>query len=138
MAVAPINQVARVIEYAVQVIPSDKILMGIPNYGYDWLLPFEQGVTKATSIGNDYAVQVAFNNNAEIKYDNTSQTPYFNYWDKQKREHVVWFEDVRSIKAKLDLLKENNLLGAGYWNIMRSFVPNWSLTNAMFNIRKII
>lgn len=138
MAVAPINQVRRVIEYAVKEIPTDKIIMGIPNYGYNWLLPYEQGISQAISIGNDFAVTVAFNNNADIQFDDTAQTPFFNYWDRQRREHVVWFEDVRSIKAKLDLLKENNLLGAGYWNIMRSFIPNWALTNAMFDIKKII
>lgn len=138
MAVAPLNQVRKVIEYAVTEIPSNKILMGIPVYGYNWLLPYIQGVSQATSIGNDFAATIAFNNKAVIKYDDTAQSPYFNYWDRQGREHVVWFEDVRSIKSKLELLKENNLLGAGYWSIMRPFIPNWTLTNAMFNIKKII
>ncbi len=138
MAVAPLNQVRKVIEYAVTEIPSNKILMGIPVYGYNWLLPYIQGVSQATSIGNDFAATIAFNNKAVIKYDDTAQSPYFNYWDRQGREHVVWFEDVRSVKAKLELLKEHNLLGAGYWSIMRPFIPNWTLTNAMFNIKKII
>jgi spore germination protein len=33
MAIAPINQVKRVLDYAVTAIPSEKILMGMPNYG---------------------------------------------------------------------------------------------------------
>ena len=57
MAVAPINKVRQVVEYAVTQIPRDKIDLGIPNYGYDWPLPFEKGVTKASTIGNVQAVQ---------------------------------------------------------------------------------
>ena len=41
MAVAPIDQVRRVVEYALTRIPREKISLGIPNYGYDWALPFE-------------------------------------------------------------------------------------------------
>lgn len=54
MAVASINQIRKVLEYAITEIPKEKILMGIPNYSYDWQLPFESGVSKATSIGNQF------------------------------------------------------------------------------------
>ena len=47
MAVAPLNMVRRVVEYAVSEIPAEKILLGIPNYGYDWPLPYERGTTRA-------------------------------------------------------------------------------------------
>ena len=40
MAVSPLNQVRRVLNYAVTAIPPEKILMGMPNYGYDWMLPY--------------------------------------------------------------------------------------------------
>ena len=48
--------------------------------------------------------------------------------------HEVWFEDARSIQAKLDLIEEYGLRGAGYWNFMRPFVANFSLLNARFQI----
>ena len=47
LAVAPIPNVRRVLDYAVTVIPREKIYLGIPNYGYDWPLPFVQGETRA-------------------------------------------------------------------------------------------
>ena len=52
MAVAPLPNVRRVVEYALTEIPAEKILLGIPNYGYDWTLPFVQGESRATSISN--------------------------------------------------------------------------------------
>lgn len=79
MAVAPINKVRQVIEYAVTEIPSAKIDMGIPNYGYDWPLPYEKGVTRARTIGNIEAVNIAVRYGAVIQYDEIAQTPYFNY-----------------------------------------------------------
>ncbi len=60
MAVAPIQSVRRVLDYAVSVIPRKKIDMGIPNYAYDWPLPYERGVTEAETIGNVEAVRRAF------------------------------------------------------------------------------
>ena len=66
MAVAPLNKVREVVEYAVTEIPAYKISMGIPNYGYDWPLPYERGVTKARTIGNVEAVQIAIENSAVI------------------------------------------------------------------------
>ena len=41
--------------------------------------------------------------------------------------HEVWFEDVRSIEAKLQLAQEKGLMGVGYWNLMRPFRANWLL-----------
>ena len=52
MAVAPLNMVRRVVEYAVSAIPVEKISLGIPNYGYEWPLPYVRGTTKAQSISN--------------------------------------------------------------------------------------
>lgn len=138
MAVAPVNRVREVVEYAVTEIPVNKILMGIPNYGYDWTLPFEQGISRATSIGNQYAVQLAARYGAEIQFDALAQSPYFNYWDSSGAKHVVWFEDVRSIQAKYGLVTEFDLRGVGYWNVMRPFVQNWSYLAADFDIAKIV
>lgn len=133
MAVAPINMVRRVVEYAVSEIPPEKISLGIPNYGYDWPLPYERGVTKAATINNLEAIQIAIDHGAEIRFDETAQSPYFRYW-QYGIEHEVWFEDVRSMKAKFDLIKEYGLSGAGYWQLMNFFRANWLLLEDTFEI----
>lgn len=131
MAVAPINNVRRVVEYALTRIPNEKINLGIPNYGYDWPLPYEKGVTRATTIGNIEAVTIAADNGAEIQFDETAMTPFFNY-TKNGEAHEVWFEDVRSMQAKFNLVEEYELLGMGYWQIMRLFRANWLLAADRF------
>lgn len=135
MAVAPLPNVRRVVEYALTEIAAQKLWLGIPNYGYDWPLPFVQGESKAASISNQYAVQLALRYNAAIQFDWTAQSPWFRYWDEQGREHEVWFEDARSIQAKLALIPEYGLYGAGYWNLMRPFPQNWVVLSSEYNIR---
>lgn len=135
MAVAPINQVRRVVEYAVSEIPAEKIDLGIPNYGYDWPLPYERGVTKAATINNVQAIRIAVENGAEIFFDDKSQSPYFTYV-RDGIEHEVWFEDVRSLRAKFGLIDEYNLRGCGYWTIMQWFRANWMLLENDFFIVK--
>ena len=124
MAVAPVPNVRRVLDYAVSVIPNDKIYMGIPNYAYDWPLPFERNVTEAETIGNVEAVRRAYQYRTEILYDETARAPYY-YYTKDGIQHVVWFEDVRSIREKYNLVAEYGFRGAGYWNLMREFRANW-------------
>lgn len=133
MAVAPLNKVRQVVEYALTEIPPEKIHLGIPNYGYDWPLPYAQGITVATTIGNVEAVQIAVQNNAVIQFDETAQSPYFRYV-QSGMEHEVWFEDVRSISAKFDLIKEYGLSGADYWQLMRWWRANWLLFHDRFRV----
>lgn len=135
MAVAPINKVRQVLDYAVTEIPSERINMGIPNYGYDWPLPYERGVTKAKTIGNIEAVQIAIQYGARILYDEVSQAPFFHYTDNGV-EHEVWFEDARSLQAKMELVEEYNLRGISYWQIMQLFRVNWLLVENNFMVVK--
>lgn len=137
MAVAPLNAVRRILDYAVTAIPRDKILMGIPNYGYDWTLPYQQG-TAARSLSNVGAVDLAARVGAAIKYDPVAQSPYFNYYDENKRQHVVWFEDARSVRAKLQLVNEYRLNGVSYWTIMRYFPQNWLVLRALYDVSKVL
>lgn len=131
MAVAPIDQIRKVVEYAVTEIPNEKINLGIPNYGYDWPLPYVKGETKAKTIGNVEAVRLAIENGVSIQYDEQAQSPFFHYYENNV-QHEVWFEDVRSMQAKFNLIKEFNLKGAGYWQIMQLFRANWLLLRENF------
>ncbi|WP_099469317.1 glycosyl hydrolase family 18 protein [Konateibacter massiliensis] len=137
MAVAPLDQVRRVVEYAITEIDVNKIMLGIPNYAYDWKLPYVRGESEAVIIGNTEAIDIAARYNAVIEFDTTAMTPFFYYFDEAGVQHVVWFEDARSIEAKLRLIQEYNLLGGGYWNLMRKFQANWSVLNSLYIIDKL-
>lgn len=136
MAVAPLNKVRQVVEYAVTEILPSKISLGIPNYGYDWPLPFIQDQTAAKTIGNIEAVRIAIHYGAEIQFDEIARSPFFHYFDEIGVEHEVWFEDVRSLQGKFDLIDEFFLRGPGYWQIMQLFRVNWLLLAERFRVKK--
>ena len=130
-AVAPLDQVRRVVDYALTEIPAEKISLGLANYGYDWPLPFVQGRTAARTLGLVEAVELAKLVGAEIQYDETAQSPWFEYTNSGIR-HVVWFEDLRSWQAKFDLIKEKGLTGMGIWQIMRLYRAGMALIEENF------
>ena len=134
MAVAPLPNVQQVVEYALTEIPAEKLWLGIPNYGYDWTLPFVQGESRARSLSSQEAVALAIRYSAEIQYSAQAQSPFFYYTDEGAAAHVVWFEDARSIRAKLALVPRYGLSGVGYWNLMRAFPQNWRVLNALYDI----
>ena len=138
MAVAPLPQVRAVLDYAVTEIAPARIFLGVPLYGYDWPLPFVQGDTRAQSISPVQAVEQAVRVGAEIFYDETAQAPYYAYTDPAGREHIVWFEDARSIEAKLRLVDEYGLQGVGYWSLMRPFPQNWAVLSALYDIEALL
>ncbi len=137
MAVAPINSVERVVEYGVSEIPPQKILLGVPMYGYDWRLPFVRGETVGISLSPQQALERASRVGAEIMYDEQAQAPYY-YYGENGREHVVWFEDASSVAAKMDLVRKYDLAGGGFWNINRYFPQCWGVVNYQFGIGKIV
>ncbi len=138
MAVAPLNEVVKVVSYALSVMPPQKIIMGMPLYGYDWTLPYVQGAKWAPTVSSKAAVNLANQYGANIKYDAESQSPYFNYYDKEGREHVVWFEDARSVQAKFNIVKTFHLRGVSYWVLGVPFPQNWYALHANFTIKKLV
>ncbi|MEN1966493.1 glycoside hydrolase family 18 protein [Lentibacillus sp. N15] len=137
LAVSPINEVRKVVDFAISVMPADKILLGQNLYGYDWTLPYEQGGEAARAVSPQQAITIARENNAAIQYDSQAQAPFFHYTDTEGNRHEVWFEDARSIQAKFDLIKELGLRGISYWKLGLSFPQNWLLLQDNFAIRKV-
>lgn len=137
MAVSPIDKVEEVVRFGVSQINPQKILMGIPLYGYDWSLPYMRGNTVAKSLSPQQALEIASENNVIIEYDEVSQAPYF-YYAKDGKSHIVWFEDADSAVAKLNLTDKYNLVGASYWNITKDFPQNWLVLISLFKVVKIL
>ena len=137
MAVSPINKMREVLSYALTEIAPGKIFLGIPNYAYDWTLPYIRGESKALKVSNSEAVDLAVSRGAEIQFDETAQTPYF-YYSSEGKDHVVWFDDARSLERKISLAAENGSVGVGYWNFMYYYPQNWLVLNSLYDIKKVL
>ncbi|OIJ18989.1 spore gernimation protein [Anaerobacillus alkalidiazotrophicus] len=137
MPVSPIGPVREVLEYALTEMPGEKIMMGQNLYGYDWTLPYVPGGEYARALSPQAAIELARDRNVSIEYDYVAQAPFFEYVDDEGNEHIVWFEDARSIQAKFNLLKELGLRGVSYWKLGLPFPQNWLLIEENFQVRKL-
>ena len=129
------------LDYAVTMIPPEKIYVGLPIIGYDWQLPYEIGVSRANSISTDSAIALAYEVGATIEYDETSQAPFFRYVDNSfgvPKQHIVWFKDARSINAIVNLVPDYGFQGIGIWNIMNFFPQMWLVINSQYEIETVL
>lgn len=125
--VAPINWVQSVMAYAVSQFGPGKVLMGIPFYGYDWNL--SQG---GQAHGDTYPdlMSAITQNNGVVGYDTTYQEPYADYVANGNR-HRVWFENPRSLSAKLKVMTNNNIAGFAIWRMGQENPDFWPVLNGL-------
>lgn len=109
--IAPVAWVEEVLAYALRAVPADKIALGLGSYGYDWT---PQGGTDL--MGAD-AASLARQQGVAIQWDAESQAPWFGYTDASGTAHTVWFEDARSIAAKVDVARRLGLTRVFVWRL---------------------
>lgn len=120
--VASIGWVERVIRYALSVgVPPEKIVLGIPAYGYDWP---RRG--QGRSVTYSEAMELASRHGVRIQWDETAKVPYFMYGDGRR----VYFENRSSISHKLKLVKEYGLSGISLWRLGQEDPGVWSVIRA--------
>jgi spore germination protein len=107
--VAPITWVREVLDYAKTQIPAEKIVLGIPVAGFDWVDGVGEPVSWLQCFGRTRAYHAA------LQYDRLSQSPSFRYTDEQGRAHEVWFENAESTTAKLEAAKAAGVRGVYLW-----------------------
>lgn len=134
MAVAPIDEVEKVIRYAITEIDPLKINLGIPTYGYDFIVPYKKG-NKARSLSYEGALETARKKNVSIHFDEKTQSPYFTYYEIDNK-HEVHFEDARSIGAKINLALSYGLGGISFWTLRSAFIPMWTVINETIDVIK--
>ncbi|HOV79726.1 MAG TPA: glycosyl hydrolase family 18 protein [Bacillota bacterium] len=120
--IASTGFVRDVLDYAITVIPREKIRLGMAVYGRDWSastelpreLSYEEAVARAERFG------------AEIRFDDGAQESTYTY-EENGVEHVVWFEEARSFAARLDLALQMGIPGIGVWRLGLEDPRIWQL-----------
>ncbi len=117
--VAPITWVREVLDYAKTQIPEEKIVLGIPVAGFDWVVGSEVNGDRVEGKGEPVSWLQCFGRTrayqATLQYDRLSQSPSFRYTDEQGRPHEVWFENAESMTAKLEAAKSAGIRGVYLW-----------------------
>ncbi len=135
-AISPIDRIREMLSLLTAVVNPRGILLGFTNYGYDWTLPFVQGVP-AQMISHTEAAERARRTRAAVQYNEIVQAPHYNYTNVSGSYHEVWYEDARSIRAKLELVNAFDLAGVSIWTIMNSFPAVLETIRELYTVFKV-
>lgn len=114
-----------VIRYSVKVIPRDRILLGVPAYGFDW----SDNDKKPAYLSFQKAIATAKAKNVVPEIDETFKAPHFNY-QVNNENHQVWFENSISSKYKIELAQRNGLQGIAIWRLGMEDPGVWNYISA--------
>jgi spore germination protein len=130
--VAPLAWIQEVTSYATSMIPANKVIIGLGNYGYDWVAPADQeGSWIGTGISQERAMALLEDRKAtllrmtgidERGYD-IGSIPSFTYVDDSGAQHAVWFEDQQSMSDKLKIISQFPVKGVIFWSVGLGAVP---------------
>jgi cellulose synthase/poly-beta-1,6-N-acetylglucosamine synthase-like glycosyltransferase/peptidoglycan/xylan/chitin deacetylase (PgdA/CDA1 family)/spore germination protein YaaH len=85
------------LEAAKKVIPQDKLISAIGNYGYDFVRRPKRGPIPPGARDSTVTVQEAWlaarDSEADVDFDGDSENPHVSYLDENNLQHDVWFLD---------------------------------------------
>jgi len=115
--IAPLDWLDKVATYAESAIPRDKILIGLPLYGYDWTGTTGRGVTY------NQAMQTAQSQGAAITHDANGEATY------SYNGHTVYFQDATSYARKVEMLKQKHpaIGGFAHWALGQEDPAVWNV-----------
>ncbi len=124
-AIAPIDWVSTVVEYAKTRIPASKILLGVPAYGYDWDLTAGTDGPPAASLRYDQAVALKQRAGASSGYDTKQEAAWVRYTAGDGHQHEAWYETVDSLHAKFNVMLDEGLGGFAMWRLGQEDPSDW-------------
>ncbi|MBW3604812.1 MAG: hypothetical protein KY460_07870 [Actinobacteria bacterium] len=109
--IAPLPWVSDVIAYTLRHVPAHKVILGIGLFGYDW-----GGGPVADDLQLTHADTRIAMTGRTPRFDERSASPYLRY-QRSGVDHELWYENARSVAAKLALVERHDLGGAFFWRL---------------------
>jgi len=85
------------LKFIKSVIPQEKIICAIANYGYDWVQKPQKGKLPEGEHDSSVSVQEAWlaarDSDQDVSFDDDALNPHFTYLDERSVRHDVWFLD---------------------------------------------
>ncbi|HET7176147.1 MAG TPA: glycosyl hydrolase family 18 protein [Gammaproteobacteria bacterium] len=114
------------LKYAATQIPADKVLLGLPAYGYD----YDTTAGTGTSVAWKDIPALLQSTGATAQWDGTTNSPFFDYTDSKGDTHEVWYEDTRSIQLKSSYAVSLGLEGVSMWALGDEDASFWTAVEA--------
>jgi peptidoglycan-N-acetylglucosamine deacetylase len=129
--IAPQDWFVRNIENMVKLVPADKLIMGIANYGYDWPAPSKRvRHPAAQAVTFQQAVVTAVESEADIVFDSDSLNPHYSYEDEYNQVHNVWLLDGVTAYNQLRAAERAGVRGTAVWRLGMEDPSLWHILDA--------
>jgi cellulose synthase/poly-beta-1,6-N-acetylglucosamine synthase-like glycosyltransferase/peptidoglycan/xylan/chitin deacetylase (PgdA/CDA1 family)/spore germination protein YaaH len=126
--IAPQDWFVRNLDNMLKLVPAEKIVMGIANYGYDWpartkrdLHPVAQAVTF------QQGVVTAVESQSDIVFDPDTFNPHYSYEDEKDRVHNVWMLDGVTAYNELRAAERAGVRGTALWRLGMEDPSIWDI-----------
>lgn len=134
-AISSQQWIEKMLDETAKEIPSEKIILCIAGYGYDWPKNKE-----ATTVTYQQALAGAKQYNSNIEFNNSSYNNYYNYTDGNNIQHEVYFTDAATNFNTLRFADEYGTAGTALWRLGSEDERLWdfynrSLTNASLSLQ---
>ncbi len=115
--ISPLSWLRKVLNYATSTIPKEKIIVGIPFYGYDWSGGRGSGITFSE------AINLAVSTGSKVYFDENSGEYYF-----RAQGHEVWFQGAKSTDLRLNVIvNEYNITNIAAWRLGAEDPRTWEV-----------
>lgn len=118
-AITPIDRYKEVLRYATSIIPIEKLVVGLPLYGYNW------DQDKADPVDYLQTQKLATEFNFQFQRDKNSQALTGSYKDKDV-EHTIWIEDSQSLISKINTARFFGIYQFCFWRLAGEDPQLWS------------
>src|SRR5579871_1067909 len=108
-------------KYAASVMPADKVEVGYPVYGYDWVGMNGNTIVWSQFTDLDHKYQVA-----PVRDTDYSQELKIDYADASGAKHEAWMSDSYCLEAQCNVVKRNHFYGLGVWYFGAEDESFWS------------
>jgi spore germination protein YaaH len=117
------------LDYAVRRVPRWKLVLGIPFYGREWVETAHGTLSRSLPFRD--LQPLLERPGVEIQWDERWRAPWFQFRVGPEL-HTVWFDNRRSFKEKLDLVRQYRLRGFAAWRLGSEDPEFWTVAAEMF------
>jgi len=113
------------------VVPAQKIVVGIANYAYDWTESAKKEERRAEEFSVQEALLHAYESETDIDFDSASLNPHYSYDDEQNRTHQVWMLDAVTAYNELRACERLGVQGTALWRLGSADTSLWPIWDAI-------
>src|SRR5229473_1336813 len=112
------------------VVPSQKIIVGIANYAYDWPVNSKNGKESAAEFSVQEALLHVEESDTDVEFDSNSLNPHYSYFDDHNHLHQVWMLDAVTAYNQLRASERLGVQGTALWRLGSSDTSLWPIWDA--------